>query len=63
MPPNEIPVIATEAVLKTPRLLIEPLLPAHAARLYECLQDERLYQFIPQDPPASLRALSAATLF
>ncbi len=59
MPPSEMPVVATEAVLVTPRLWIEPLLPAHAASLYECLQDERLYEFIPQDPPASLQALEA----
>jgi [ribosomal protein S5]-alanine N-acetyltransferase len=57
MPSDEIPVVATEAVLKTPRLSIEPLLPAHAARLYERLQDERLYEFIPQDPPASAQLL------
>src|SRR5215207_5474060 len=57
MPSNEIPVVATEAVLKTPRLMIEPLLAAHALRLYERLQDERLYEYIPQDPPASPQAL------
>jgi RimJ/RimL family protein N-acetyltransferase len=57
MPSNEIPVDVTEAVLKTPRLWIEPLIPAHAIRLYELLQDERLYEFIPQDPPASPQAL------
>ena len=57
MPSNEIPVVATEAVMKTPRLMIEPLLAAHALRLYERLQDERLYEYIPQDPPASPQAL------
>ena len=57
MPSNEIPVVATESVLETPRLLIEPLIPAHAVRLYERLQDERLYDFIPQNPPASPQAL------
>jgi [ribosomal protein S5]-alanine N-acetyltransferase len=57
MPSDEMPVVATEAVLETPRLLIEPLLPAHAAWLYESLQDERLYEFIPQEPPASPRVL------
>src|SRR5829696_5496571 len=62
MPSNEIPVVATEAVLKTPRLLIEPLIPAHAARLYESLQDERLYEYIPQDPPASPQALESRYL-
>lgn len=57
MPPDEIPVVDTEAVLQTPRLEIEPLLPAHAVRLYECLQDKRLYEYIPQDPPASPQAM------
>lgn len=57
MPPDEIRLVATEELLETPRLLLEPLLPAHAPGLYEHLQDERLYRFIPQDPPASARAL------
>ena len=57
MHPDDIPAVDTEAVLQTPRLVIEPLLPAHAVRLYEGLQDERLYEYIPQDPPASPRAL------
>jgi [ribosomal protein S5]-alanine N-acetyltransferase len=57
MPSNEIPAVATETVLETPRLSIEPLLSAHAVRLYAGLKDERLYEFIPQNPPASLQAL------
>ncbi|HEX6709565.1 MAG TPA: GNAT family protein [Rubrobacter sp.] len=57
MPSNEIPVVATVGVLETPRLWIEPLIPAHAARLYESLRDERLYEFIPQNPPASSQIL------
>jgi ribosomal-protein-alanine N-acetyltransferase len=57
MPSNEIPVVATEAVLETPRLLIEPLMPSHAVSLYARLRDERLYEFIPQDPPPSPQAL------
>jgi ribosomal-protein-alanine N-acetyltransferase len=57
MPSNEIPLVEPEARLETPRLFLEPILPAHAARLNEQLQDERLYQFIPQDPPATLQAL------
>ncbi len=59
MPSNEIRLLAPEARLETRRLLLEPLMPAHAPRLHEQLQDERLYQFIPQDPPASLQALEA----
>lgn len=57
MPSDEIHLVAPEGRLETPRLLLEPLLPAHVSRLYEQLQDERLYEFIPQDPPASLKAL------
>ena len=57
MPSNEIHLMAPEARLETSRLWIEPLIPAHATRLYERLQDERLYEFIPQNPPASLQAL------
>lgn len=43
----------------TPRLLLEPLVEAHAAVLYPLLQDVRLYTFIPQGPPASSEALAA----
>ena len=57
MPPDEIRLVAPETPLETQRLLLEPLKPDHAAGLNEPLQDERLYRFIPQDPPASLRAL------
>ena len=57
MSSNEMHLVEPEARLETPRLFLEPILPAHAARLNEPLQDERLYRFIPQDPPASLRAL------
>ena len=57
MTPDEIRLVAPETPLETQRLLLEPLRPDHASVIYEHLQDERLYQFIPQDPPASLRAL------
>ena len=50
MSSNEIPLVGPEARLKTSRLFLEPILPAHASRLNEQLQDERLYRFIPQDP-------------
>jgi [ribosomal protein S5]-alanine N-acetyltransferase len=43
--------------LETERLLLEPLLPEHATLLFEGLADERLYRFIPSDPPESLEAL------
>ena len=57
MTPDEIRLVAPETPLETQRLLLEPLRPDHASVIYEHLQDERLYQFIPQDLPASLRAL------
>jgi RimJ/RimL family protein N-acetyltransferase len=50
MSSDEIPLVAPEARLETSRLFLEPILPAHAGRLNEQLQDERLYRFIPQDP-------------
>lgn len=46
-------------MLQTPRLLLEPLIPTHATRLYEHLRDERLYEFIPQNSPASVQTLEA----
>jgi RimJ/RimL family protein N-acetyltransferase len=57
MPPEEIRLVEPEARLETPRLLLEPILPGHAPVLYERLQDERLYRFIPQDPPDTPEAL------
>jgi ribosomal-protein-alanine N-acetyltransferase len=58
MPSEEIHLVAPEARLETPRLLLEPILPAHAPILNESLQDKELYRFIPQDPPPSLEALT-----
>lgn len=57
MLPDEIRLSEPEAILETPRLLLEPLGAHHAAPLHEHLLDERLYEFIPQDPPYSLSAL------
>ena len=51
--------IDPEQPLETPRLLLEPLVPSHAAALYAALQAPELYTFIPQDPLASLDALAA----
>lgn len=45
--------------LTTPRLVLEPLEAAHAAALFEPLQDARLYRWIPQEPPTSPEALAA----
>ena len=45
------------ATLRAPRLSLEPLLAAHAAEVFELLQDLDHYKFIPQQPPASLEIL------
>ena len=47
----------TEAILETPRLFLEPLTSDHAAIVYKQLLDEKLYKFIPKEPPISLHAL------
>jgi [ribosomal protein S5]-alanine N-acetyltransferase len=58
VPSEELQLVAPEAPLETSLLLLEPILPAHAPVLYELMQEEWLYQFIPQDPPPSLEALT-----
>jgi ribosomal-protein-alanine N-acetyltransferase len=40
-------------------LRIEPLGPEHADALFEPLSEPRLYEFVPDDPPASRQALEA----
>ncbi|QDQ26189.1 GNAT family N-acetyltransferase [Chitinimonas arctica] len=50
---------AANTVLSTQRLTLEPLTAAHAPLLLDGLNDPSLYQFIPQNPPASLEALTA----
>ena len=45
-------------VLETDRLTLEPLRRSHAPELFEILADERLFRFIPQDPPVSVEALA-----
>lgn len=47
----------TETTYETGRLWLEPIRGAHAVELFELLSDDRLYRFIPQDPPASLLAV------
>lgn len=47
-----------ETTYQTERLLLEPLRGAHAAELFDLLSDERLYRDIPQEPPATLAALT-----
>jgi RimJ/RimL family protein N-acetyltransferase len=43
--------------LESERLVLEPLIPEHAARTFALWQDERLYTFIPFEPPTDLLAL------
>jgi len=43
--------------LESERLILEPLLPEHADRTFALWQDERLYTFIPFEPPTDLRAV------
>lgn len=45
--------------LETERLSLEPLEPHHAGTLFEGLSDRRLYEFISEEPPATLAALQA----
>lgn len=48
-----------EQTIQTARLVLDPLLPTHAAALFTALQDSRLYTYIPDDPPITLTALAA----
>jgi len=52
-------VVNPEKTLETSRLLLEPLIPSHAATLHEPLSAAQLYTFIPQEPPASRESLEA----
>ena len=45
--------------LETSRLLLEPLVKAHARHLFVVLSDPLIYRFITQDPPRSLPELGA----
>jgi RimJ/RimL family protein N-acetyltransferase len=45
------------AALRSARLVLEPLVEAHAATLFASFADPRLYTFLPGDPPASIDAL------
>ena len=47
-----------EPVLRSDRLVLEPLVANHADLLYESLRDDALYTFIPDDPPTSASALA-----
>ncbi len=48
---------ASPQALETGRIVLEPLEPRHASELFGPLQEERLYRFIPQEPPATESAL------
>lgn len=50
---------ATEAPLFTTRLALEPTQVKHAALLFAPLQEQRLYTYIPDDPPVSVAALQS----
>jgi [ribosomal protein S5]-alanine N-acetyltransferase len=45
--------------LRAPACALEPLCASHAAEMFGPLSDASHYQFIPQDPPASLEVLRA----
>lgn len=44
-------------MIETDRLLLEPLRFAHAERMFDGLSDEALYQYLPELPPPSKKAL------
>ena len=46
-----------QATLITRRLLLDPIKADHASLLFQGLRDERIYRFIPQKPPVSVKAL------
>jgi len=43
--------------LETERLVLEPLVPAHAAKLFPYLRDPQLYEFLDSEPPKSVAIL------
>src|SRR5262252_6078672 len=47
----------SQPALASERLVLEPMLPEHAARTFALWQDERLYTFIPFELPTDLLAL------
>jgi RimJ/RimL family protein N-acetyltransferase len=50
-------------VFETERLRLEPLRESHAGELFDLLSDPLLYEFIPQDPPATRDALAVRYRF
>ncbi|HYX50090.1 MAG TPA: GNAT family N-acetyltransferase [Ktedonobacteraceae bacterium] len=50
--------IDPQALLETPRLVLEPIQITHARALYESLQAASIYDYIPGTPPGSVEALA-----
>ena len=50
--------VPQDSHLVTARLVLEPLAVSHAEALHPLLCDERLYTYIPQEPPTSVDALA-----
>jgi RimJ/RimL family protein N-acetyltransferase len=44
--------------LATPRLVLEPLVAAHAPEMFAVLSDAAIFRFMDEAPPASLEALA-----
>ncbi len=49
----------TGRLLKTDRLICEPLCAAHASLLFDEFRNATLYKYIPQDPPTDVESLEA----
>jgi RimJ/RimL family protein N-acetyltransferase len=56
---SALPPSFAETTFETERLRLEPLRRSHAEELFHLLSDERLYRFIPKEPPETLAALTA----
>ena len=46
-----------EIVVESTRLLLEPILPEHAACLFPVLLDPKIYTYLPHDPPLDVEHL------
>jgi ribosomal-protein-alanine N-acetyltransferase len=44
-------------MIETERLRCEPVTASHASAMFEVLADERIYRYLPSDPPESVEAL------
>lgn len=51
--------IFKEDILRTDRLLIEPQLKNHAEQMFVIMQDEKIYKYIPTNPPKDINELKA----